>query len=63
MSNTPPDHSVLTPGHFLIGGSLMLPAEPDSLEVPHNKLQRWKLIRVIPQGFWKYWITEYLPQL
>lgn len=63
VSDSPSDYTVLTPGHFLIGGNIMLPPEPDCAEVPRDKLNRWKLIQCITQAFWKRWSTEYLPQL
>ncbi|XP_050546152.1 uncharacterized protein LOC126908281 [Daktulosphaira vitifoliae] len=33
-STDPSDFNVLTPAHFLVGGSLLLPAEPDVSSVP-----------------------------
>ncbi|KAL4103986.1 hypothetical protein QTP88_019299 [Uroleucon formosanum] len=62
-SNCPSDYTALTPAHFLVGGNLLLPPEPDCPEVPRNKLQRWKLVCRMSQGFWRRWSTEYLPQL
>jgi hypothetical protein len=41
MSSDPCDFSVLTPGHFLIGESLMLPPESDKSNVPMNRLRRF----------------------
>lgn len=38
MSSDPADLSVLTPGHFLIGESLMLPPEPDVSYISLNRL-------------------------
>jgi len=62
-SNCPSDYTALTPAHFLVGGNLLLPPEPDCPEVPRNKLQRWKLVCGMAQGFWRRWSKEYLPQL
>jgi len=62
-SNCPSDYTALTPAHFLVGGNLLLPPEPDCPEVPRNKLQRWKLVCGMAQGFWRRWSAEYLPQL
>ncbi|XP_025405027.1 uncharacterized protein LOC112679449 [Sipha flava] len=63
MSDDPSDLNALTPGHFLVGGSLTLPAEPDSTGIPLNRVKRWGLVNVQAQIFWKRWSAEYLPQL
>lgn len=63
ISDDPSDLNALTPAHFLIGGSLTLPAEPDSTGIPLNRLKRWELVKLQAQTFWKRWSTEYLPQL
>lgn len=63
MSDSPSDFTPLTPAHFLVGGALTLPAEPDSTEVPLNRVRRWELVKVQAQFFWKRWSSEYLPQL
>ncbi|CAI6372727.1 unnamed protein product [Macrosiphum euphorbiae] len=62
MSSDPGDLNVLTPGHFLVGGPLMLPPEPDHSTVPQNRLRRFKLMQAQFQIFWKRWLSEYLPQ-
>ncbi|XP_025192641.1 uncharacterized protein LOC112592702 [Melanaphis sacchari] len=62
MSLEPSDLSVLTPGHFLVGGPLMLPPEPDNSTVPKNRLRRFNLMQAQFQLFWKRWLSEYLPQ-
>jgi len=63
MSDDPSDLNPLTPAHFLIGGSLTQPAEPDSTGIPLNRVKRWELVKLQSQTFWKRWSTEYLPQL
>eukprot|EP00102_Acyrthosiphon_pisum_P012037 XP_008181027.1 PREDICTED: uncharacterized protein LOC103308777 [Acyrthosiphon pisum] len=63
MSSDPADFNALTPGHFLVGGPLMLPPEPDVSDVPQNRLRRFKLMQSRVQVFWKTWSTEYLPQV
>ncbi|XP_008183407.1 uncharacterized protein LOC103309543 [Acyrthosiphon pisum] len=63
MSDDPSDFTALTPGHFLVGGVLTLPAEPDGTGIPLNRLKRLELVRVQAQTFWKRWSSEYLPQL
>jgi len=62
MSSDPADLCVLTPGHFLVGGPLMLPPEPDISTVPQNRLRRFRLMQSQFQTFWKRWSSEYLPQ-
>ncbi|XP_022180294.1 uncharacterized protein LOC111040631 [Myzus persicae] len=62
MPSDPADLSVLTPGHFLVGSSLMLPPEPDYSLIPQNRLRRFKLMEAQFQNFWKRWLSEYLPQ-
>jgi len=63
MSDDPSDLNALTPGHFLTGGSLTLPAESDSTGIPLNRVKRWELVKMQAQTFWKRWSSEYLPQL
>lgn len=56
-----PDDSYLTPGHFLIGGSLLSrpQTDPDHMSLT----MRWQLIQAMNKQFWKRWSTEYLQQL
>jgi len=42
MSPDPTDLNVLTPGHFLIGGSLTGLPEPDLSNITPNRLRRWQ---------------------
>jgi len=63
MSSDPSDYNPLTPGHFLIGGPLTTPPEPDVSEVPDNRVRHFKLVQSRLQHFWKRWSLEYLPQL
>lgn len=63
MSSDAVDFGVLTPGHFLVGGRLMLPPETDVSEVPKNRLHRFKLMQSQMQIFWKRWTKKYLPQV
>jgi len=63
MSSDPSEPEALTPAHFLVGGSLMLPPELDlSTEEPGNT-RRWKHVQLLLQGFWRRWYAEYLPQM
>jgi len=55
FSSDPSDLEVLTPEHFLIGGSMFLPPEA-ILPKTHQNVQ------YLMQIFWKCWESEYLPQ-
>jgi len=63
LSNDPNDFESLTPVHFLIGGSLILPVENNYLETPDNRLSCWQHIYKLRQRFWKRWQAEYLQEL
>ncbi|CAI6358936.1 unnamed protein product [Macrosiphum euphorbiae] len=62
LSSDPSDFNALTAGHFLIGGPLQLPPEPDCTGIPQNRLRRFKLMQAQAQIFWKRWSSKYLPQ-
>ncbi|CAI6342683.1 unnamed protein product [Macrosiphum euphorbiae] len=62
LSSDPSDFTALTAGHFLIGGPLQLPPEPDCTGIPQNRLRRFQLMQAQAQNFWKRWSSEYLPQ-
>lgn len=55
------DLSVLTPGHFLIGNSLLAPPEPAVLNESPTR-QYFKLQRLIQQ-FWSRWSADWLNHL
>ncbi|XP_055604816.1 uncharacterized protein LOC129753047 [Uranotaenia lowii] len=59
----PDDIEALTPGHFLVGGSLRAPPDEDVAEVPDNHLTHWKLTQKRFQRIWRRWYPEYLQQL
>lgn len=63
MTSDSTDLEVLTPGHFLIGSSMLLPPEACLLSTIANRLQRWKLTQKMVQDFWKIWSTEYISRL
>lgn len=63
MSNNPSDHTVLTPGHFLIGEPLTSFPEPDLTEIKETRLSRFQRCQQISQHFWKRWSQEYLTNL
>lgn len=63
INNNPDELLVLTPGHFLIGGTFTAIPEP---EYEPNKVlpsARWKYVQLITQQFWKKWSKDYLHQL
>jgi len=62
MGSDPDEPEALTPGHFLVGGPLSLPPEPDRLIETPGGLRRWKHVQYLLQLFWRRWYAEYLPQ-
>ncbi|XP_075150517.1 uncharacterized protein LOC142224622 [Haematobia irritans] len=62
-SEDPNDLSPLTPAHFLVGSSLLTPAEPDLSSEDVNLVNRWKRLRIISQNFCIRWKSEYLNEL
>jgi len=62
MSSDPGDPEALTPAHFLIGGAMTLPPEPDLIDEKPGYLRRWKYVQFLMQTFWRRWQLEYLPQ-
>jgi hypothetical protein len=63
LSNDPSDISALTPGHFLIGSTLVTVPEEDSHDTPNNRLKHWQLIQALHQRIWRRWHLEYLHTL
>ncbi|XP_054721417.1 uncharacterized protein LOC129231194 [Uloborus diversus] len=63
LSSDPNDLSVLTPGHFLIGGPLNAVPETDFTSSKLNHLTRWQLTQRLLQHFWKRWSSEYVTRL
>lgn len=63
VTSDPSDLSILTPGHFLIGNSLLAP--PDNPKEFENStiLSRWHLVQRLYHNFWKRWQHEYLVRL
>jgi len=45
LSNDPSYFSTLTPRHFLMGGPMLLSPETKRLDIPINRLRRWKIIK------------------
>jgi len=62
--NNNPDHlQVLTPGHFLIGTSMLALPDHNVVDVPSNRLSRWSHVQQMIQHLWKCWSHDYLHQL
>lgn len=54
---------VLTPGHFLIGRSLMSLPDLSCFYQPVSLLKRWYLCQNIVRQFWQRWSKDYLVTL
>ncbi|XP_066582521.1 uncharacterized protein [Prorops nasuta] len=52
------DLEVLTPAHFLIGGSLGNVPESSLSNIPENRLSRFQLLQRMKEQFWTRWSTE-----
>ena len=52
LSNNP-DNQVLTPGHFLIGTSLLALPDQNLIDLPSNRLSRWSHVQQMVQRLWK----------
>lgn len=63
LSDNPNEFDVLTPGHFLVGQSLLAVPEYDFDDVNMNRLSRWQCLQKISQTFWKKWSDDYLHTL
>ncbi|XP_075151007.1 uncharacterized protein LOC142225118 [Haematobia irritans] len=63
MSNNIEDLSPLTPAHFLIGSTLLSPAEPEEISLNYSLLSRWRKVKAMNQEFCRRWKTEYLHEL
>lgn len=63
LSDDQDDLAALTPGHFLIGSSLLTPAEPEEIPSKTALLNRWRKVKIIQQEFCRRWKSEYLCEL
>lgn len=63
FTDNPDDFSYLTPGHLLIGRSLLSVPSPTVLSLNENKLTRWQLVQRVTEQLWKRWSIEYLQGL
>ncbi|XP_075152559.1 uncharacterized protein LOC142226424 [Haematobia irritans] len=53
----------LTPGHFLIGGPLLAPPEPQIDEAPISVINRWQRVKAINHNLCVRWKEEYLKEM
>lgn len=63
ITSDPNDMTALTPGHFLIGDSLLAPPDHSNSIQPESALTRWQLVQRLYQNFWNQWQSEYLSRL
>ncbi|XP_073823930.1 uncharacterized protein [Musca autumnalis] len=63
MSDDVSSLDVLTPGHFLIGGPILSPPEPEIHEAPESILNRWQRVKALNQRLCLRWKEEYLKEL
>lgn len=63
MSDNPSDLCALTPGHFLIGNSLLSPPEPNFAEHSLSYANRWQKLKILYHHFARRWKEEYLKEL
>lgn len=62
LSNDPEDLTPLTPGHFIIGESLLAVPEPNRL-LTKTSIDSLRLSQRMFQEFWNRWSVEYLHTL
>ncbi|XP_074028523.1 uncharacterized protein [Leptinotarsa decemlineata] len=63
LSNDPNDYQSLTPGHFLIGDSLLSIPQSNVIDIPSNRLKHFQRLQQMVQQFWKWWSRDYLHSL
>lgn len=64
LSDDPNDLQALTPGHFLFGEPLKVPARIDPPPNTNFTMKRiWAEAQSMKEHFWKRWVEEYLPTL
>lgn len=63
LSNDVDDLTALTPGHFLIGGPILTPAEPAETASVDSILNRWRKVKAIQSELCRRWKNEYLVEL
>ncbi|XP_011858173.1 PREDICTED: uncharacterized protein LOC105555742 [Vollenhovia emeryi] len=63
LTDDPDDITALTPGHFLVGTSLLTIPEPAPLQSGDHQLSRWPMVQRMRSHFWNRWAAEYLHSL
>lgn len=63
LSNDPEDFMPLTPGHFLVGESLVALPERDVQNIKCGRLSRYQHLTQMVQTFWSRWNKECLSEL
>lgn len=63
MSDGVNDPMPLTPGHFLIGESLITVSDRNFEDFNMGSLKRWQVTQRMLQEFWRKWSQEYLVHL
>lgn len=64
LSDDPHDLNALTPGHFLVGESLITLPEARQLDTDTVPvLKRWEMVQRMNQIIWKRWHAEYITNL
>lgn len=63
ISDDPDDVNALTPGHFLIGESLITLPEPQKFDENATCLKRWEMVQQKTQNIWERWHKEYIYSL
>jgi hypothetical protein len=54
---------VSTPGHFLIGTSLLALPDHNLKDVSSNRLSKWFCVQQIVHSLWRQWSKDYIHQL
>lgn len=60
LDDDPTTAQAVTPAHLIIGRALIGPLQYDYVEVPDNRLQRWRLVQKLAQQFWTLWQQEFV---
>lgn len=63
LTEDPCDLEALTPGHFLIGSSLLAVPEAPVADNRHTHASRYRHMQWLIQQFWNHWSKDYLQSL
>lgn len=58
LDDDPSSAQALTPAHLFMGRAIIGPLQYDYVDIPDNRLQRWRLIQKLSQQFWAQWQQE-----